>query len=501
MESGRTFIAFDLGAESGRCIVALLHDEKIVVNEVYRFVSHTVRGPDGLHWDIMAIFEELVEGLKRARTAFGPSFDGIGVDSWGVDYVLLDGDGKILGLPFHYRDPRTDHMMEQAFSVVPREKIYGKVGIQFAQFNTLFQLLAEKKRGSNLLHKAKTALLIPDFLNFMLSGIQKAEYSIASTTGLVAPNTRNWSWDLIDAFEFRRSIFPEIVEPGTALGKLLPSIVSRTGLDQGIPVIATTGHDTASAVVSVPTSNGNWAYLSSGTWSLMGVELKKPILTPQALEYNFTNEGGFEGTTRFLKNITGLWPLQECKRSWAEKSRVFSYQELASMATRNGYAGSWVDLDDPRFLNHNEMPDLILASLKTGGQSTCTDEAFITRVVLESLAFKYRRVMKELEGVTGSDVELLHVVGGGIQNELLTQLTADAIGRPVIAGPIEGAAIGNVGVQAIAVGAVPDLQSWRGIVADSFDLKVFEPIEKQYFDSNENKFNDIVSKSNQSIFI
>lgn len=488
----KNFIGFDLGAESGRCVVANLKGNKISLHEVHRFTTHSIRYENGFYWDILAIYKEIIEGLTKARKAYGKDFDGIGIDTWGVDYVLIDSEDRILGYPHHYRDDRTDETMKQAFQIVSPKQIYKKTGIQFAQFNTLFQLIAESKQKLNLLNVTDKILLIPDFLNFLLSGKKKAEFSIASTTSLADPIKRNWSWELIDSFGLPRKIFPEIVEPGTILGALLPSIAERTGLDENIPVISSACHDTASAVVSVPAYESSWAFLSSGTWSLMGIELKHPLLSSQAMKYNFTNEGGVENTTRFLKNIIGLWPIQECRRYWQDKSKEYSYPELVSKAKENGFAKAWIDLSDPRFLKAGEMPEKIIAFLEETGQTIKSDIGFIIRVVLESLAFSYRNTLKEIETISGNKIKILHAVGGGIQNELLTQLTADAIDRKVLAGPIEGTIIGNIGVQAIATGAVPDIHAWRKIVEKSFELKMYEPENSSYFDENEQKYKNIL---------
>jgi rhamnulokinase len=488
----KKFIGFDLGAESGRCIVANLIENKITLHEVHRFTSHSIKYENGFYWDILAIYKEIIEGLTKARKAYGKDFDGIGIDTWGVDYVLIDSEDRILGYPHHYRDDRTDETMKQAFQIVSPKQIYKKTGIQFAQFNTLFQLIAESKQKLNLLNVTDKILLIPDFLNFLLSGKKKAEFSIASTTSLADPIKRNWSWELIDSFGLPRKIFPEIVEPGTILGALLPSIAERTGLNENIPVISSACHDTASAVVSVPAYESSWAFLSSGTWSLMGIELKHPLLSSQAMKYNFTNEGGVENTTRFLKNIIGLWPIQECRRYWQDKSKEYSYPELVSKAKENGFAKAWVDLSDPRFLKAGEMPEKIIAFLEETGQTIKSDIGFIIRVVLESLAFSYRNTLKEIETISGNKIIILHAVGGGIQNELLTQLTADAIDRKVLAGPIEGTIIGNIGVQAIATGAVPNIHAWRKIVEKSFELKMYEPENSSYFDENEQKYKNIL---------
>ena len=486
------FIAFDLGAENGRCFVAILQDQKIILNEVHRFITHSLKIGNGFHWDVLAIFEEILEGLSKAKKALGPDFDGVAVDTWGVDYVLIDPDGRIIGYPYHYRDDRTDEIMEETFKILPKETLYSKVGIQFAQYNTLFQLLSEKKRKLNLLNIADKILMMPDFMNFMLSGEKKAEYSIASTTNLADPKTRNWSWELINSFGLPKNIFPEMIEPGTRLGTLQKWIADRTGLNSGVPIFAIAGHDTASAVVSIPASEENRAFLSSGTWSVMGIELEKPLLTFGAMKYNFTNEGGVNGTTRFLKNLIGLWPIQECRRYWKGRGNDYSYKQLADLAKAEGCVKAWIDLTDARFLKPGEMPEKIMAYLKETNQTVKTNIGFIIGVIIESLAFSCRKTLKEIEEVTCKEINKLHTVGGGIQNEVLTQYIADAIGRTVLAGPVEGTIVGNIGVQAIASGAVPNLQTWRNIVSNSFDLKEYHPVNAGYFIDNGKNYERIL---------
>jgi len=493
MSQERRFIGFDLGAESGRCIVATLGGDRLTLEEVHRFATHSVRSGDSLHWDILAIAREIVEGLARAVRAFGPSFRGIGIDTWGVDYVLVDPAGRVLGYPYHYRDNRTDGIMAEAFAVVPKQEMYRTTGIQFLQFNTVFQLLAEQRRAPSLLPAAGSMLMMPDYLNSVLSGRNAAEYSIASTTGLIDPRKREWSWDLIDAFGFPRKIFPSITEPGTLLGPVLPGIAARCGIDPATPVIASAGHDTASAVASVPAAGeSDWAYLSSGTWSLMGIEIPAPMLTDEAMKCNFTNEGGIGGTTRFLKNILGLWPIQECRRYWQERGEETSYAQLAGLASAEGFAGAWVDLDDPRFLKPGDMPAKIAAYLRETGQEVKDRPGFIIRVVLESLAYTYRSTIRQLEHLAGTKLRRLHAVGGGIQNEILMQCAADATGLPVIAGPVEGTIAGNIGVLAMATGAVKSHQEWRKIVASSFGLTTYSPAQSTYFDANEAAYRRIL---------
>ncbi len=330
--------------------------------------------------------------------------------------------------------------------------------------------------------------MMPDYLNFFLSGVKRAEYTIASTTGLADPKSRTWSWDLIDTFGIPRKIFPQMTEPGTILGTLRPELAQRTGLNPRTPVIASAGHDTASAVASVPAVGESWAYLSSGTWSLLGVELKEPVLSDVAMKHNFTNEGGVRGTTRFLKNIIGLWPVQECRRFWLEHGQEFTYPQLSELARQEGFVGAWVDLNDPRFLKPGEMPLKISSYLRETGQNVKESVGFTIGVVLESLAFSYRIAVRDLEHVTGRKIEKLHAVGGGIQNALLTQFTADAIGLPVLAGPVEGTIVGNIGVQAVATGAAEDVAAWRSVVAASFGLETYVPTRPEYFTENEGRY-------------
>jgi len=488
----KKYIGFDLGAESGRCTVAVFKDNKITLTEVHRFVTHNVKYSGGFHWDILAIYKEIIEGISNAVKKYGPEFDGVGVDTWGVDYVLIDSEDRILSYPYHYRDDRTDNIMDEAFNIVSKNEIYALSGIQFAQFNTVFQLLAESRRKLNLLTVADKMLLMPDYLNFLLCGKKKAEYSIASTTGLIDPVTRNWSWELIDKFGFPRSIFPEVTEPGTKLGNILPSISQLTGISSNVPVYASACHDTASAVVSVPADGGTWAFLSSGTWSLMGIELKEPFRTEKAFAYNFTNEGGVEKTIRFLKNILGFWPLQECRRYWIDKGKEYTYPQLVQFAKEYGHANAWVDLNDQRFLKAGHMPEKITAYLKETNQPVKDEPGFITAVILESLAYSYRNTIKEIEDAAGVKIEKLHAVGGGIQNELLNQYTADAIGKPLYTGPVEGTIIGNAGVQLIASGAVRNLAEWRKIVRVSFEINQYEPAGSDYFNQNESNFNKVL---------
>ncbi len=488
MDKTQKYIGFDIGAESGRCVVGILKNKQFELTEVHRFATPFVHYNGHYYWDVLAIYQELLQGLTQAQKKFGSRFDGVSVDTWGVDYVLLDAGDRLLGYPYHYRDGRTDGIFDKAFQIVAKEKIYRKTGIQFMQFNTLFQLFAERQQKLNLVNIAGQLLLMPDFLLFLLSGKKVGEYSIVSTSNMADPYKRNWAWDLIDAFELPRKIFPKIVEPGTLLSSLLPEIAQKTGVHRDTPVIAAVSHDTGAAVAAVPAQNGNWGFLSSGTWSLMGIELKEPLINREALSSNFTNEGGVGKTIRFLKNIIGLWPVQECRRYWAEQGKEYTYTELAQLSKQNGHTQAWVDPDDPRFLKPGEMPEKIIRFLEETNQPHKENAGWIIRCILESLSFKYRMTLKELEKITKSRTDRLHAVGGGIQNEVLNQLTADAIGIEMIAGPVEGTIVGNIGMQAIATGAIADIPELRKIVAASFNLKLYKPDNSDYFNRNEKNY-------------
>jgi rhamnulokinase len=488
----RKFIAIDLGAESGRCCVGILLGNKLDLAEVHRFPTHSIKYDFGFHWDILLVYHEILLGLTKAKEVFGDEFESISIDSWAVDYVLIDSDGRLLGYPYHYRDERTEGIMENVFKIVPKDKLYKITGTQFAQFNTLFQFMSEKERSLNLLKLADKMLLIPDYFNFLLTGKKLAECTNASTTGLFDPYKRLWAWDLIDIFDIPRKIFPPLINPGSKLGTILPSIAKQTGLKNSIEVIAGASHDTASAVVSIPNLTDSSGFLCTGTWSLMGVELSEPILTNAAMENNFTNEGGYEHSIRFLKNIIGLWPIQQCKQVW-QKIKDYSYSDLVSLAVQSGPSNTWIDLNEPRFMSGDDIPSKILSFMKETGQSATEDIGFITRVIFESLAFNYRQTLDEIEKVTGRKIDRLRAVGGGTLNTLLMQLTADALNRQVIAGPVEGAIVGNIGVQGIASKYIENLKALKRIIENSFPLIKYTPKNPDYFFRNERTYQNILN--------
>ena len=433
MNDIKKFIGIDLGAESGRCIVAILSNNKLVLDEVHRFPTHNYVKDGEFHWDIKRIFSEIIIGLKSAVEKHETVFESLAVDTWGVDYAMIDENGELLNDPFHYRDDRTDNIINIFFDVISEAELYKKTGIQTMQFNTIFQLYAESISEKSNINKADKILLMPDYINYLLSGEKRGEYTIASTTGLTDQNNREWHWELIDKLNYEKSIFPRIIQPGSKLGQITKDVSESTGLKSTLTVIATTEHDTASAVVSAPSRVENWAFISSGTWSIMGVEVSNPIINEIAMKLNYTNEGGMSGTTRLCKNIIGMWPIQECRRAWLSEKKDYSYPELTQLASEYGYTNAWVNLNDKRFVKPGEMPTKVLSLLAETKQDVNEKEGFIIRVLLESLAFCYRSVLEDIEKVTDNKITELNIFGGGIQNELLCQLTADALNIPVVA--------------------------------------------------------------------
>jgi sugar (pentulose or hexulose) kinase len=477
MTSRHQFLAFDFGAESGRSILATLDAGKLSLNQTHRFANPNGSMNGTLQWDLLGQWEQIKAGLRETAKVLDGKLDGplsgIAVDTWGVDYGLLGADGAILGNPVCYRDTRTDGMMDHAFSIVPKRELYEQTGLQFMPFNTLFQLLAQVKRGSSTLASASTLLFVPDLFNYLLTGVARAEFSIASTSQMIDPRTGQWEIDLLKKLGIPTQILPPIIASGTMLGPLLDSVVKDCGISGD--VIATTGHDTASAVAAVPAEGGNWAYLSSGTWSLMGVELERPLINDKSFAYNYTNEGGINGTTRFLKNIMGLWLVQECRREFEKQGRSYDYATLTKMAAESEPFVSLVSATDNRFLTPGQIPQKIAEFCSSTGQPVPKDDGAFIRCCLDSLALEYRKTIDGLEDVLGKKLDVLHIVGGGTQNELLNQLTADATRKTVITGPIEATAIGNVIVQAMAVGAIKNLDEARRIVKASSEMKTCQP--------------------------
>jgi rhamnulokinase len=457
------YAAIDLGAESGRVVLGRLDGERVTLDVVHRFPNRPVRLPDGIRWNLMHLFSEAVQGVERA--ARDVRLDGIGVDAWGVDYALLDGEDRVLGLPFHYRDPRTDGMVERAHARVPREELYATAGIQTMPINTVFQLLADE--GSPALAAAARIALVPDLFALWLSGVLANESTAASTTGLLDARTGGWARELIARLGLPAAPFAgDPVEPGVTLGAALAHHDFA-----GTPVHTVAGHDTASAFVAAPIRSPNAAVLSSGTWSLLGLELDEPVLTAEAAGYNLTNERGVDGTIRMLRNVMGLWLLQECRREW----EPCDYDELARLAAEAREDVPLFDPDDDAFIKPGDMPRRIAEACRALGQEPPATRGELARSILVSLACKYRVVLERLCRVSGREVDVIHVIGGGARNELLCQLTADVAGVPVLAGPVEATALGNVLVQARARGELASLADMRAVAAASAAPITYEP--------------------------
>ncbi len=481
--SDRNFVAFDLGAESGRSIVGKLADGKLLLDVTHRFPNLTGRLNGHLHWNLLDQWEQIKIGLGKSVKTGGGTMDvaGIGIDTWGVDFGLLSKTGELLGLPFHYRDTRTDGVMERTFNRISRDKIYAATGLQFMQFNSLFQLIAMQEANSAILEAAHTLLFIPDLFNYLFTGQRKSEFSIASTSQMMDPTTGQWAIGLLKQLDLPTHLLPKIVPSGSVIGPIEASVMKELGVGP-IPVIAPGCHDTASAVASVPAEGKDWCYISSGTWSLVGVEIDKPILTARAQELNYTNEGGVGGTIRFLKNIMGLWLVQECRRQFLKDGKEYNYAELTSMAAAAPAFKSIIDPDDAPFGMPGEMPAKIERYCRATNQPVPTSAGEFVRCCLDSLALTYRKTLEGLESVLGRKIGVIHIVGGGVQNELLNQMTASACGRPVVAGPVEATSIGNILVQAMATGDVASLADARAIVRKSFEVKHYQPTDTAKWD-------------------
>ncbi|MCY1719215.1 rhamnulokinase [Prolixibacteraceae bacterium Z1-6] len=483
------FLAFDLGASSGRAILGTLENGKLELTEVHRFKNQMIRIHGSYYWNIYSLFDELKTGLKKCITELNIQPDSIGIDTWGVDYSLVSASGQLVGLPFAYRDHRTDTAIEEFFSVLSKKETYLLSGIQFMQFNTLFQLYASKKEKHSRLNIAESLLFTPDTLNYLFTGVKKNEYTIASTSQLLKPGKAEWEKKLFKAANISEDLVGEIVQPGTSVGNILDEIQDDTGSKQ-IPCIAVASHDTASAIASVPTDGGNWAYLSSGTWSLLGIESPEPMVSEETLAMNFTNEGGVEGTTRFLKNIMGMWLIQECKRNWDEE-KVMEWQEIVDLSMEAKHFKCFINPDNSVFLNPGNMPKAIQEYCRETNQPVPETKGEIARCIYDSLVLKYKFTIKQIESVTGKQIDKLHIIGGGANNKMMNQLTADAIGIPVFAGPTEATAIGNLMMQAKAAGTVRSLAEIRDVIKNSFEIGVYTPSPKLDWEAAYKKFEEL----------
>ena len=459
-----TVLAIDIGAESGRVMAVHFDGSGLQLEEVHRFPNHALTVNGVLQWDILHLWREVQVGVGRSRAHAADPPASLAVDTWGVDFGLLDRNGDLIGNPVCYRDSRTEGMMEAVWARVPKAEVFAQTGIQFMAINTLYQMMSLVESGSPQLQIAARFLTVPDLLNYWLSGAQVCEFSNATTTQMLNPVTRSWAGGMLDALGIPLDLFPEVVQPGTRLGSF-----------DGVPVIAPACHDTGSAVAGVPAQTEKFAYISSGTWSLVGLEVAQPVVNEAALAVNATNEGGVYGSFRLLKNVMGLWLLQQCRSTWEQEGRAYSYPELVSLAESAEPLRSFVDPNDDRFLPPGDHPAHIRAFCQQSGQPRPETDAAIARCVFESLALAYRDVLLELQTLTGRPIEVIHVVGGGSRNRLLNQLTADATGITVLAGPSEATVIGNALVQLISLGELAHLDEGRQLVAEIGALERFEP--------------------------
>lgn len=485
-----SILAYDLGASSGRALLGRLTDRGIETEELHRFANDPVQAGGRLYWDILRLLHEMKQALLKARHQ-NISLKSLAIDSWAVDFGLIGQNGELLGNPYHYRDSHTDGMMEKLFADVPASSIFERTGIQFLPFNTIYQLAAMKRANSPLLREAQRFLMIPDLLRYFLTGEMMNEFSNATTTQLFNPLTGGWDTELLRQIGVPPSLFGPVVQPEARAGQLLPSVAEELGIN-AIPVIAVAEHDTGSAVAAVPATERSFAYLSCGTWSLMGTEVERPVMNETALRMNFTNEGGVGGTYRLLKNIMGLWILQEMKREWERSGVSYTFPQLVALAEQAPAFTVWIDPDDKRFLHPGDMHERIVQYAQETGQRPPEEPGAVVRCILESLALKYRYVLEMTEQLSGNRFNGLHMVGGGIQNALLCQWSANAIGKPVWAGPAEGSAIGNLAVQWIAHGEFKDIWEARSAIRDSFPVTVYEPSEREAWEDAYGRFSRLV---------
>ncbi len=469
----KRILAFDFGASSGRAIIGTFNGKTIELEEVHRFSNDPVMLGDTFYWDVLRLFHEIKQGLVKARLAGG--FDAIGIDTWGVDFGLLDKDGRLLENPVHYRDLRTDGMIQKTFETVPADELYKETGLQFMSYNTLFQLVSLKEKRPELLERADKFLFMPDLFVYFLTGNKKSEYSIASTSQLVSPYTHDWNRELIRRMGFSENLFSPLVDSGTSAGTLRKELCEELDLPP-VEVMYVTGHDTASAVASVPAKKGDeFVYISSGTWSLMGIESDAPIINEKSAKYNYTNEGGINRTTRFLCNIMGLWLIQESRRQWIREGQELSFNDMEKAALASPAFQSFIDPTADVFMTPGNMPERIREFCRKTGQHVPETVGEVVRCIYESLALKYRETFKNIEEIAGKKYGVLHIVGGGTKDGLLSQFSANACGVPVVCGPIEATAMGNIAVNLIGSGDIKDVWEAREVISASFETKNYEP--------------------------
>lgn len=482
----KSFLAFDLGATSGRSILGTLENGRLQMKELTRFPNQMLQIGKHFHWNIYSLFEHFKAALDAVKEE-GVEISSIGIDTWGVDFALIADDGTILGAPYAYRDPHTQGIPEKFFEIVSREKVYGLTGIQVMNFNSLYQLFALKQNNSSLLEAASEMLFMPDALSYLLTGNKVVEYTIASTSQILNPKTKQFETQLLEAAGISPEILGKIVMPGHVVGTLTDDLAEESELGK-VPVIAVAGHDTGCAVAAVPAENENFAYLSSGTWSLMGIEVKDAIINDETFALNFTNEGGIEGTTRFLKNITGMWLLEQCLKEWKKEGITYAYEKLVKMAESAPAFQSLIDPDHASFANPVSMTKAIIEYCEATDQPAPSNHAEFVRCIFESLSLKYKYVLGKIKGLAPFPIEKLHVIGGGSKNPLLNQWTANALGIPVIAGPSEATAIGNIMIQAKAAGCVDSHAEMRRIIRESVHLEEFVPDNNEVWEAAYQKY-------------
>lgn len=469
----RNFVSVDLGATSGRVILATLSDDDISLEVLHRFPNRLLCIGGKFYWNIYSLYEEILHGLTLAGRR-KVSVTSIGIDTWGVDMVCVAADGTLSGLPRAYRDPYTNDAPEEFFRKVPRREVYERTGIQIMNFNSLYQLHAAHREGMSALKNAASILFMPDALTYLLTGEQVCEYTILSTSQFMNPRTREIDAGLLRKAGVGAGLFPRVVMPGERVGVLCDAVARETGLE-AVPVVAVAGHDTASAVAAVPAENGRFAYLSSGTWSLMGIEVSEPVITDRSCALNFTNEGGVDGTVRLLKNITGMWLLEQCRSAWAREGKEYTYEQIMRMSDRTAPSRAVIDPDAAEFAAPIDMPGAIRKWCGAHGVAAPANDASLMRLIFDSLAAKYAEVLGMLRQLAPFEIECLHVIGGGAQNDLLNRMTAKACGIPVVAGPAEATALGNIMVQARTAGVVSSLAEMRQYIRRTIETKIYEP--------------------------
>ncbi len=491
MKSPLKMLAIDLGASSGRGIVGKFDGSKITLEEVHRFTNDPVNLGGSLYWDMLKLFTEIKQAISNCVLSENKDIKSISIDTWGVDFGLLDATGQLIGNPYNYRNPAfSKEIMDEVFSIIPKEELYKITGTQFLNFNSLYQLYYIAK-NKYVLENTKDLLFVPDLLKYFLTGTKQTEYTIASTSQLLDAKSRNWATDVIGKLGIPQNIFGEIVQPGAKAGKLLPHIIEEVGATDA-ELIACASHDTASAVVAVPAKNDDFVYISSGTWSLMGRELPEPITNELSYKYDITNEGGTERKIRFLKNIMGLWIEQESRRQWKRQGEVVSFDELSNMAMASKPHACFINPDYLEFQTPGNMPKRIAEFCKMTGQYVPQTKGEIVRCIFDSLAMCYRSTVEKMDEITGKKAPFINIVGGGTKEVPLCKLTADACGRPVYTGPVEATALGNIAVQAIANGEIRDVKEAREVIANSFEISCFEPKDGDMWDEGYEKFNKII---------